>query len=172
MSERAKLSRAFCEETLEDSPVLASQLGVDGYDDRLDDLSEAAFEHRRRRSAAWLTSFEQLGDDACASFDERIDRDLIRSTLRGRAILDDWMMWRRQPETYLNPGLAGVFTLFLHRLKPEPELAKAAIARLRAIPSALEHGRRNLRAELAPRIYVDRAIRQARAGARYLGEIL
>src|ERR1700731_456615 len=100
MSECAELARAFFAETLEDSPVMASQLGVDGFDDRLDDLSEAAFEDRRRRSAAWLTRFEQLGDDTCASFDERIDRDLIRSILSGRAVLDDWLMWRRQPEVY------------------------------------------------------------------------
>jgi uncharacterized protein (DUF885 family) len=172
MSECAQLAQAFFDETLQDSPVMASQLGVDGFDDRLDDLSEAAFEDRRRRSAAWLTRFEQLGDDTCASFDERIDRDLIRSSLRGRAILDDWLMWRRQPEIYLNPGLGGIFTLFLHRLKPEAELVRAALSRLRAIPRSLEDGRRNIRAELAPRVYVDRAIRQARAGARYVGEVL
>src|SRR5579859_2894919 len=172
MSQCADLARTFFEETLEDSPVTASQLGVDGYDDRLDDLSEAAFEDRRRRSAAWLTRFEQLGDDTCESFDERLDRDLIRSNLRGRAILDDWLMWRRQPEIYLNPGLGGIFTLFLHRLKPEPELVRAALARLRAISRALEDGRRNIRPELAPRVYVDRAIRQARAGSRYVGEVL
>jgi len=172
MSECATLARAFFDESLQDSPVMASQLGVDGYDDRLDDLSEAAFEDRRRRAAAWLTRFEQLGDDACASFEERIDRDLIRSNLRGRVILADWLSWRRQPETYLNPGLSGIFTLFLHRLKPEPELVRAALARLRAIPRALEDGRRNIRPELAPRVFVDRAIRQARAGARYVGEVL
>src|SRR5438445_3083100 len=172
MSECAELLRTFLQETFDDSPVMASQLGVEGYDDRLDDLSEAAFEDHRRRSADWLRRFEQLSDAGCDSFDERLDRDLVRSNLRGRAILDDWLMWRRQPEVYLNPGLGGVFTLFLHRLRPESELARSAIARLRAIPRALEDGRRNLRAELAPRIYVDRAIRQARAGMRYVGEVV
>jgi uncharacterized protein (DUF885 family) len=172
MSECAALLQAFLQETFEHSPVLASQLGVDGYDDRLDDLSESAFEEDRQRSARWLQTFEQLDDSTCATFDERLDRDLVRSNLRGRAVLDDWLMWRRQPELYLNPGLGGVFTLFLHRLKPEPELVKSAIARLRAVPRALEDGRHNLRAELAPRIYVDRAMRQARAGMRYVGEVL
>jgi uncharacterized protein (DUF885 family) len=172
MSEFAEHARAFLDETLHDSPVLASQLGIDGFDDRLDDLSEAAFDDRRRRSAAWLELFQHLDDSACADIDERLDRDLIRSQLRGRAILQDWMMWRRQPETYLGPGLQGVFTLFLHRLKPEADLVKAAVARLRAIPRLLEDGRRNLKPELAPRIYVERAIRQARAGARYTAEIL
>jgi uncharacterized protein (DUF885 family) len=172
MSEFARLAQAFFDETLQDSPVLASQLGIDGFDDRLDDLSESAFADRRRRATAWLERFEQLSEAACASFDELLDRDLIRSHLRGRAILDDWQMWRRQPETYLNPGLGGVFTLFLHRLKPERDLVRAAVARLRAIPRALEDGRHNLQPELAPKVYVDRAVRQARAGARYLGEVL
>jgi uncharacterized protein (DUF885 family) len=172
MSEFAALADAFVEELWQDSPVVASQLGVEGFDDRLDDLSEAAFDDRRRRSAAWLDRFDQLSDAACESLDERLDRDLIRSQLRGRAILEDWLMWRRQPETYLNPGLGGVFNLFLHRLKPEPELVRAAVSRLRAIPRLLEDGRRNLKPELTPRLYVERAIRQARAGARYLGEIL
>jgi hypothetical protein len=30
-----------------------------------------------------------------------------------------------QPATYLNPGLNGVFSLFLHRLRPEKDLAEA-----------------------------------------------
>ncbi|HLZ29891.1 MAG TPA: DUF885 domain-containing protein [Chloroflexota bacterium] len=172
MSAWAELGQAFLDETFQDSPVLASQLGVDGFDDQLDDLSESAFEDRRRRSADWLRRFDQLGDAACDSFDERLDRDLIRAHLHGEAILDDWLMWRRQPEIYLNPGLTGVFTLFLHRLKPEPDLVQAAVSRLRAIPRALEDGRHNLRPELTPPVYVDRAIRQARAGARFVGEVL
>src|SRR5436190_18911686 len=151
MSECAQLVRAFFDETLQDSPVMASQLGVDGYDDRLDDLSEKAFEDRQRRSHAWLDRFSPL--DPPEDAQERLDRDLIVSTLRGRAVLDDWLMWRRQPETYLNPGLGGVFTLFLHRLKPEPELVKSAIARLQALRGVLEDGRRNLKPELTPRIY-------------------
>ncbi|MBV9581445.1 MAG: DUF885 domain-containing protein [Chloroflexi bacterium] len=172
MSEFGALARSFLDETFLDSPVLATQLGVDGYDDRLDDLSEAAFDDRARRSASWLEKFDHLADSACATSDERIDRDLIRSTLRGRAILEDWQMWRRQPETYLGPGLGGIFSLFLHRLKPESELVRAAIARLRAIPRALEDGRRNLKPELTPRLYAERALRQARSGARYLSDIL
>lgn len=168
----APLAAAFLDELFQDSPVLASQLGVDGYDDRLDDLSETAWDHRARWAADWLVRFDAVSDADCASADERLDRDLIRSTLRGRTLMDDWLMWRRQPEMYLNPGLGGIFTLFLHRLKPEPDLVRAAIARLRAIPANLEDGRRNLTLDLAPPVYIERAIRQARAGARYLGEVL
>src|SRR5438128_323253 len=172
MSRCAELARAFLQETFDDSPLFASALGLDGYDDRIDNYSEAAFEQRRRRSATWLAQFESLSDDSCDSFDERIDRDLILSVLRGRAILDDWLMWRRQPELYLSPGLGSVNSLFLHRLKPEPDLARAAVIRLRGVPAVLEHARKNVRAELAAPIYVDRAMRQASAGARYTREFV
>ncbi len=172
MSKFAELAQAFLSETFQDSPVLASQLGIDGHDDQLDDVSESAFADRSKRAAAWLQKLDALDGSDCASDEERLDRDLIRSTLRGRAILEDWLMWRRQPETYSNPGLSGVFILFLHRLKPEQELVRAAVQRLRAIPRALEDGRRNLKPELTPRIYVERAIRAVRSGSRYLSEIL
>jgi len=159
MSEFSNLADQFLNEHWRDSPVSASQLGIEGFDDQLDDLGESAFEDRRRRAASWLERFDRLQDAACASFEERLDRDLIRSNLRGRAILEDWLMWRRQPDIYMNPGLGGVFNLFLHRLKPEPELVRAAVGRLRAIPRLLEDGRRNLKSELVPRLYVERAIR-------------
>jgi uncharacterized protein (DUF885 family) len=172
VSRAAEHADRFLRETFDDSPVLASSLGVGGYDDQLDDLSESAIEDRRRRARTWLQTFENLTDADCSTFDERIDRDVILSQLRGRAILDDWLMWRRQPETYLNPGLTGVFTLFLHRLKPEPDLAQAAASRLRQVPRVLEAGRRNIDPQLAPSIYVDRALRQARAGARYVRDVV
>ena len=41
----------------------------------------------------------------------------------------------------------------------------AAISRLRLIPGNLEDGKRNLRSEMVPNIFLDRAANQARAGA-------
>ncbi|MBV9359298.1 MAG: DUF885 domain-containing protein, partial [Chloroflexi bacterium] len=77
-----------------------------------------------------------------------------------------------QPDTYTSPGLNGVFDLFLQRLKPEPELARAAIARMRAVPRLLADGKRNLQPELAPPLYVERALGQARAAVRYFREVV
>jgi uncharacterized protein (DUF885 family) len=167
----AQLADEFLQAEFDDSPVRASQLGLTEFDDRLDDLSEAAFERRRASDASWLERFAAVGDDG-VTFDDRIDRDLVISILRGRQIVEDWDGWRRQPDTYLNPGMSGIFTLFLHRLRPMEELVDSALSRLRLIPQNLDDGARNLRPELVPAIFLDRAVNQARAGARYVREIL
>jgi uncharacterized protein (DUF885 family) len=167
----SQLTDAFLTAEFADSPVRASALGLVEYDEQLDDLSEAAFERRRVADEAWLGRFREV-DEEELSEDERIDRDLVVSILRGRQIVEDWEVWRRQPDTYLNPGMTGIFTLFLHRLRPTEELVDAAIARMRQIPDNLEDGRRNLRPEMVPSIFLDRAVNQARAGARYVREIL
>jgi uncharacterized protein (DUF885 family) len=165
------LCREFLAEEREDSPVMASGLGLTEYDGRLDDLSATAFEARRRRSGVWRERFRAVPDDGLTA-GERVDRDLVLSVLAGRAITAEWAAWRRQPEVYLGPGLHGVFGLFLHRLRPEPALVHDAVARLRGIPEMLDHGRRNLDPALVAPVFVDRAIGQARAGARYVGTLL
>jgi hypothetical protein len=104
---------------------------------------------------------------ASLTFDEAIDRDLLIASLTERAIYDEWEIWRRSPDTYMNPGLEGVFILFLHRLRPEPELVKSAIGRLRGIPAQLAAARINLRPDLVPALLLKRAVNQARAGANY-----
>ena len=165
------LTTEFLDAELADSPVRASSLGLTEFDDQLDDLSESAFERRRASDSSWLDRFRAVGDEEL-SFDERIDRDLVISILRGRQIVEDWEAWRRQPDTYLNPGMSGIFGLFLHQLLPMEQLVDAAVARMRLIPENLEAGKRNLRSDLVPSIFLDRAANQARAGARYVREIL
>jgi uncharacterized protein (DUF885 family) len=149
----------WLDEEFDESPVRASSLGVDGYDDRLGDYSEAGFARRDQRDEHWLGEFSALP--------ESIDRDLVISTLRGRAVMRDWQNWRRDPATYLGPSLQGVFTLFLHRLHPEAELAGYAAARLREVPRVLAEGKANLSPELASKLIVERGLGQCRAGVHY-----
>jgi uncharacterized protein (DUF885 family) len=171
MSSFTDLAETFLQEEFAESPVLASSLGLTAYDDRLDDLSADAFRRHEERSSAWLKRFRALPDDALSS-DERIDRDLVSSILRGRELTAPQRNWQKQPATYLNPGLQGVFSLFLHRLRPEKDLAEAARARLAEVPRALRQGMDNLDFTIVPKIYVDRAIGQARAAAKYARELV
>jgi uncharacterized protein (DUF885 family) len=167
----AALAAQFLEEQYAEHPVRSTGMGLTQYDDQLDDLSAEAFERRAAATATWRQRFAAL-DPTELEFDEGIDRDLIVASLAEQAIYDEWEVWRRHPDTYLNPGQRGVFTLFLHRLRPEAELAAAAAARLRQVPANLAAGRANLRPEHVPAILLDRAINQARAGAHYTRELL
>ena len=167
----ASLVASFLEEEYEDSPTLASSLGLTEYDERLDDTSAAAFERRRESDLEWLRKFRAVADDGLAPA-EAIDRDLLVSVLRGRELYQPLEMWRRQPNYYLNPGLNGVFSLFLHRLRPERELADAAAKRLEGVPTNIRDGVANLDFSKTPRVYAERAIGQAKAAARYARELV
>jgi uncharacterized protein (DUF885 family) len=167
----ASLVDSFLKEEYEDSPTLASSLGLTEYDERLDDTSAAAYERRRSSDLEWLRRFRAAQDDGLAPA-EQIDRDLLVSVLRGRELYQPLEMWKRQPNYYLNPGLNGVFSLFLHRLRPERELAAAAAKRLEGVPTNIADGVANLDFSRMPRVYAERAIGQAKAAARYARELV
>jgi uncharacterized protein (DUF885 family) len=155
----------------ETSPVAASGLGLTEYDERLDDLSAAAFHKRDSDAEDFLRRFESVPDEETDA-DGRIDRDLAIAMLRGRTIQIDWQAWKRDPIVYSGPCLSGLFTLFLHRLRPNADLVDAAVARMEQVPRALEQGRANLDASKAHPLIVERGLKSARAGARYVRELL
>jgi len=167
----ASLVKDYLDERYEESPTWASMLGLTAYDERSEDLSAEAFRRRDAAVLAWKKRLAALGDDTLTP-DERIDRDVILASLRGRELMQPRLEWKRQPNTYLNPSLGGVFTLFLHRLRPEADLADAARARLVAVTKHVADGKTNLDFALAPRVYVERAIGQAKAAARYARELV
>jgi uncharacterized protein (DUF885 family) len=166
----ASLIDEFLNNEFETSPVMASALGLTEYDDRLDDLSAAAFHKRDTDAAAWLKRFESA--EGNLSVDDEIDRQLGIAILRGRLINVDWTPWKRDPLLYSSPILNGIFYLFLNRLRPTTELVDAAVARLEQAPAALQNGRDNLDPALANQLIVDRAMKSARAGASYLRNML
>ena len=167
----SSLVKDYLDERYEESPTWASMLGLTAYDERSEDLSAEAFRRRDAAVLAWKRRLEAVADDTLSP-DERIDRDVILASLRGRELTQPRSDWQRQPNTYLNPSLGGVFTLFLHRLRPERDLADAARARLHAVTKQVADGKTNLDFALAPRVYVERAIGQAKAAARYARELV
>ena len=167
----SSLVKDYLAERYEESPTWASMLGLTAYDERSEDLSAEAFLRRDAAVLDWTKRFAAVPDDTLTP-DERIDRDVILASLRGRELNQPRFDWKRQPNTYLNPSLGGVFTLFLHRLRPERDLADAARARLLAVTKHVADGKANVDFSLVPPVYVDRAIGQAKAAARYARELV
>jgi uncharacterized protein (DUF885 family) len=171
VSTLSQLVDEFLETEFAHSPTLASRLGLTEYDHRVDDLSAEAFGLRDADAADFLARFSAL-PDADLTPNERIDRDLAIAMLRGRLVQEEWQGWRRDPLTYSGPIADGLFSLFLHRLRPEQDLVDAACARLTQTARALEQGRANLDAALAHPLIVNRAMASARSSARYVRELL
>jgi uncharacterized protein (DUF885 family) len=153
------------------SPVLASSLGLTAYDDRLDDLSADAMRARDAFAVEHLARLDAIPDHGL-TVDDAIDRDLARAVLRGRVILAGFEGWKRDPVVYSGPITSGIFTLFLHRLRPERELVDAAIARMAQVGGLVDAGIANLDPSLAHPMIVERGRNAARGGVRYLRELV
>jgi uncharacterized protein (DUF885 family) len=156
---------------LDRDPTRGSALGLDGYDDRLGDLSAARWSGQARVDRHWTGRIAELSLPDLP-LDQQVDLTLVLAEMAGRSIMDDWTAWRRDPTLYLDPCLDGLFDLWLHRLRPEDELVEASVARLRLIPEVLSAARANLDADVAPPLLVSRAVGAARGGVRYLAELL
>jgi uncharacterized protein (DUF885 family) len=158
-------------EELESSPVEASILGADGDHGSLGDWSQTAIEQRQGSDESWLQRLTGL-DMSQLDAERKVDVALLVSGLRGRQVYSGWDHWRRDPATYLDPCLHGVFSLFLNHLFPEPELVSYASSRLRKVPQVIADARANLRSDLASPLICERALGQANAAVRYFRELL
>src|SRR2546428_8595868 len=132
----ASLVKDYLAERYDESPTWASTLGLTEYDERSEDLTAEAFRRREARVLEWTRRFRAVPEGELDR-DDRIDRDVVLSSLRGRELTQPRQDWKRQPNTYLKPSLQGAFTLFLHRLRPQRDLADAAPATPEAVPGHL-----------------------------------
>jgi uncharacterized protein (DUF885 family) len=149
-------------------PGAASFCGLTEWDHEVADRSATAFERQDEQDRRWLSTFEQV-EPAQLTAEERIDRELILARV-GEAVANaDYLGWRRSLSPYVQDG---VFELFVHRARPEPEAVAAAIDRLGHVPDAVAAGRANLSAELAHPRVLRRDLVTVRGEARFLREEL
>ncbi|GGP78975.1 DUF885 domain-containing protein [Streptosporangium pseudovulgare] len=154
---------------LDANPIFAALMGAEGRDRTLGDFTEGGILARERESRRWL---ERLQAVPGGDFEERIDRELVMSGLRGELAQGSWPAWRRDPSVYTGPIFNSMFTPFMHRLAPEAELVEAAVARLAEVPGVLSACRANLDPELASPLLVERGLGQARTARRLLTETI
>src|SRR5437588_5532834 len=166
-----QLIHDYIEWMFDETPTAASFHGADGRDDSLPDLSADGFARRDAAEDDWTQRFSAVDGDEL-THEQRVDRDLVLSNLRGSAITRDWERWRRDPDAYVSAGLMGVFSLFIRRLHPEPELVRSAVSRLGEVSRVLDEGRANLDAGMASPLLSRRALGLCRAAIVYCRDLL
>ncbi|MBB5959044.1 uncharacterized protein (DUF885 family) [Saccharothrix tamanrassetensis] len=172
MTETTTLTRLvdeFLSWQFDRTPGTAAMLGSLKHDHTLGDFSAQAFADYDREAAGWLERFTAVRTD---DLEESVDRDLVISVLRGHRAKSGWPAWRRDPSVYTSAVLFPLFTAFLNRLRPEPELVDGVIARLAEVPALLASCEANLDAGLASPKIVERAAAQAKTGRAFLTRTL
>ncbi|MFQ5616815.1 MAG: DUF885 domain-containing protein, partial [Anaerolineales bacterium] len=71
----------------------------------------------------------------------------------------------RDPATYTNIALGGVFLLIIKDYAPMPERLQSVLGRMREIPRVLEEGKANVIPAETPRLWAEMALESAQMGA-------
>lgn len=143
-------------------PVSSSDQGLHTWDDRLTDFTMPAVLARRRHVTGLLTRVGAMRTAAWAR-DDRVDWMLLRAQLEGVAFFDRVMQNEEtNPQVYVGECGNAIFSLLKKDYAGHATRARAALARLRAMPALLAQGRRNLVRPV--RLYAELAIDAARSG--------
>ncbi len=161
-SEDARLEAFFREQldaTFQLRPTLATELGDHRFDDRLDDVTQAAREHWSAQTRATLAALPQRVDYARLSRDGQIDFEILDQSLRAS-------LWNQEnfnsfvidPRSYNGLIADSVFSLLTQSSLPKETNVANAIARIRQVPRVVAAARENLKNPSL--IHLQTAIRQ------------
>ncbi len=154
----------FVDRFMEEAPVDATQLGDHRFDDRLADYSKSALDRQVREIKNLVEEFAQFDTtnfDVDARIDHRLMIQIARSLLRG---FEKFRSHLRNPGTYCDECMVGVFLLIVKEFAPLEERLEKALGRLRAIPEVLARGKENIRAEEVPPVWNDIALDSSQQG--------
>ncbi len=154
----------FINEFMEAAPVAATQLGDHRFDDRLADYSKAALARQKQMAKDALENFENF-DSSSFDLDARIDHRLMVQITK--YLLRDFEQFRghlRDPGTYCQEGMSGVFLLLIKEFAPFEERMKKILGRLQSIPEVLAQGKENIILEEVPPVWNEIAMDSARQG--------
>ncbi|MFN8537737.1 MAG: DUF885 family protein [Thermomicrobiales bacterium] len=145
-------------------PVDATFIGVHAHDDQLPDLSEHGLADQITAMETLLaTCPSDLPADPTLALDCQLARDFLTIQL---AECRGTHFWRTNPSLHVGEAIFGVLALFLRDHAPLPDRTRAAIARLRAIPTFLARAQTTITS--APLAWIERAARECDGALAFL----
>ncbi len=125
-------------------PVGASDQGFHDYDSKLTDYSPAAIA-RRATYVRNLLDLVRVTTVGSWSKDDKIDWLLFRAQLEGADFPERvGKVEETDPQVYVNEASNAIFSLLKKEYAPPAIRARAAIARMQAMPAMIEQGQKNL----------------------------
>ena len=154
----------FIDRFMEEAPVEATQLGEHRFDDRLADYSKGALDRQLKELKDFVdefASFDTVDFDADARIDHRLMIQIAKSVLRRLEKFKDHL---RNPGTYSDECMGGVFLLLIKEFAPLEERLEKALGRLRAIPGVLAQGKENIIPQEVPPVWNEIALESSQQG--------
>jgi uncharacterized protein (DUF885 family) len=154
----------FVNRLMEEAPVAATELGDHRFDNRLADYSKAALERQLKEIKEFVeefANFDTTDFDVDARIDHRVMIQVAKSVLRD---LEKVKSHIRNPGTYCDECMGGVFLLLIREYAPLEERLEKALGRLRAIPEVLAQGKDNIRPQNVPPVWNEVALESSQQG--------
>ncbi|WP_067572218.1 DUF885 domain-containing protein [Nocardia acidivorans] len=157
------LADRYWDTMLESAPSEATLLGDRRFDDKIEDLSEAAEQRLLGVWRALITQVDAL-DPERLSAEDRITRSLLRTELVSAAAYLEWRPVELASDQMTGVH-AGMLTMAPQLNAPEPENALALVRRYRQFGALMDQAVRRFRAGLAAgrtpaRITIERSLNQ------------
>lgn len=156
--------QTFVDTLVEEFPVFATQLGDHRFDHLLGHFDEATLQRQLAELKSELAEFQNM-DSSDWSLDASIDHTVAVQALKqfireSEQVRPEY----RNPSSYLDVALSGVFLLIVKDFAPLPERLGATLGRVREIPRVLQEGQANIIAAETPRLWAEMALESARMG--------
>ncbi|HWB14839.1 MAG TPA: DUF885 domain-containing protein [Vicinamibacterales bacterium] len=153
-----RLAHEIIVDYLRRNPTEATSLGVHEYDSRIEDYSATARSEEARAYRAFRARLDAIAPGPL-TLDRQLDREVLIHRLDGELLrLEVIRPWANDPDVYSSGLTAAAYTIITREFAPTPVRLRALVARLRAMPRALQEARRNL--VNPPRALTEIAIEQ------------
>ena len=139
-----RLETQYIADRFRDQPTSATQSGFHAYDDRLPDMSAAAYAARLQAAHAMLASLAEIERSEKLNAEDAADAVIMRSALESTVLAEREGRWRHNPAQYTGVVSGAVYGLFSRDFAPLETRMRSAIARERAIPALLAQGKANI----------------------------
>jgi uncharacterized protein (DUF885 family) len=156
------LAADFIDDLPDLSPVAATSIGDHRFDERLDEVDQAAREQNAklyRRYRAALDDIEWDDLSRANKIDAELLRNEIDSSLWSQEVLQEWA-WN--PLVYVDLAGSALYGLLARDFAPIEERLQDATSRLEQFPRFLRQAREALEPARVPKIHAETAVQQNR----------
>ena len=154
---------------LAENPVMATEMGLHAYDNRLADTSPEGLARVRLGLEQFLDRLPRYRPDG--DVDWEIDYRLMAAMAGGRLrALDTRDLAHRSPDFYAAEALFGPYSLLMKEFAPLDERLRNLAGRLAEVPRVLAEAERNL--DVCPPSWVDGAVESVEGGLALLQHLI